>query len=305
VPDDVLTGMRVFAAVVDFGSFAKAAEQLDLSRGMTSRYVAAVEARLGVRLLNRTTRRLSLTEAGSDYYQRATEILSLVERAESAAGQTAARPRGTVRVSAPVAFGKRTLGPAIEAYLAQYPEVRLDLDLSDRTVDLVEEGVDLAIRITRRPDPGLIARPLARARMILCASSKYLKARGAPKAPDDLPRHNCLTYSYSGTRTNWRFSKAGKDVSVRVSGNCRCNNGELLARSAEAGLGIIYEPSFIVEDAIRSGKLVRLLPDWESETFVIYAAYANRDFLPPKVRTLIDFLAKWFEHRPSLEPVGK
>jgi DNA-binding transcriptional LysR family regulator len=295
MPQDVLTGMRVFTTVVDLASFAKASERLDLSRGMTSRYVAGVEARLGVRLLNRTTRRISMTEAGREYYQRASEILALVEQAEDAAGQSASQPRGVLRLSAPVAFGQQTLGPILDAFLSQYPEVELDLNLSDRMVDLVEEAIDLAIRITRRPDPQLIARPLASARMFLCASPRYLRRHGTPATPADLSRHNCLTYTYSGTRTTWRMARNGKEVAIPVSGTCRSNNGELLARAATSGLGIVFEPSFIVAEALRTRKLVRLLPGWESDPFTIYAVYANREFLPLKVRSLIDFLVASFQ----------
>jgi DNA-binding transcriptional LysR family regulator len=301
---DVLTGMRVFTTVVDLGSFSKAAEHLDLSRGMTSRYVAAVETRLGVRLLNRTTRHISLTEAGNEYHQHALEILSLVERAESAAGQSVAKPRGTLRISAPMSFGKRSLGPVIEAYLREYPEVKLDLNLSDRTVDLVEEGVDLAIRITRRPDAQLVARPLSKAGVILCASPAYLRNHGMPKSPGDLTRHNCLTYAYWGDNTTWRFTRNGKETAVRVSGNCRCNNGELLASAAAAGLGLVCEPSFIVDEALRARKLIRVLPGWDAEPLTVYAVYANRSFLPPKVRSLIDFLAAWFQKTPDWQSVG-
>ncbi len=292
---DILTGMRVFTTVVDLSSFAKAAEQLNLSRGMTSRYVASVEARLGVRLLHRTTRQISLTEAGADYYQRALEILAAVDRAESAAGHSSKEPRGTVRVSAPMTFGARTLGPVIEAYLERYPAVKLDLDLTDRLVDLVEEGIDLGIRVTRKMDPHLIARPLARAEMVVCASPKYLKTHGVPKAPDELARHNVLTYTYSRMGTTLRFSRSSKEVAVQVSGNCRTNNGELATRAAIAGLGIVCEPSFVVADALRSKRLIRLLPGWTADSFVIYAVYVNREFLPMRVRSLIDFLVSWFE----------
>ena len=302
---DILTGMRVFTTVVDLGSFAKAAEQLNLSRGMTSRHVSGVEARLGVRLLHRTTRYISLTEAGSDYYQRAVDILAAVDRAESAAGHSTVEPRGTVRVSAPMAFGTRTLGPVIEAYLKRYPQVKLDLDLTDRLVDLVEEGVDLAIRITRKIDPHLIARPLARAEMLVCASPRYLKLHGAPRTPEELVRHNVLTYTYSRMGTALRFSRGAKEVAIQVSGNCRTNNGELAARAATAGLGIVCEPGFVVADALRNKRLIRLLPGWTADSFLIYAVYVNREFLPAKVRSLIDFLAVWFKKNADWNDVTR
>lgn len=295
---DVLAGMRVFTTVVDCGSFAKAADQLNLSRGMASRYVAGVEERLGVRLLHRTTRRISLTEAGRDYYQRAAEVIRLVNHAESAAGQSTAKPRGTIRVAAPTAFGRQSMGPLIEEYLRKFPDVEVEVSLNDRFVDLVEEGIDLAIRVTRQPDPHLVARPLARAHMLVCASPKYLKTHGMPQSPEDLVRHNCLTRFDGGVRATWKLARDARSISVQVAGNCRGNNGELLMRAAIAGLGIVYEPTFIVGEALRSKKLVQLLPEWQSDTYSIYAVYANREYLPAKVRSFIDFLAHWFERNP-------
>jgi len=302
---DILTGMRVFTTVVDLGSFAKAAEQLNLSRGMTLRHVSGVEARLGVRLLHRTTRHIALTEAGSDYYQRAVDILAAVDRAESVAGHSTLEPRGTVRVSAPMAFGTRTLGPVIQTYLKRFPQVQLDLDLTDRLVDLVEEGVDLAIRITRKIDPHLIARPLARAEMVVCASPRYLKLHGVPRTPEELVRHDVLTDTYSRMGTALRFSRGAKEVVIQVSGNCRTNSGELAARGAIAGLGIVCEPSFVVADALRSKRLIRLLPGWTADSFLIYAVYVNREFLPEKVRSLIDFLGVWFKKNAAWNDVAR
>jgi DNA-binding transcriptional LysR family regulator len=295
---DVLTGMRVFTAVVEAGSFAAAADKLDLSRGMATRYVAQIEAHLGVRLLNRTTRRLSLTEAGSDYYQRATQVLALVDEAESFAAQKASVPRGTLRVNAPVVFGARHLGRAIGAYLRRYPEVKVDLALSDRVVDLVEEGCDLAVRIATRVDPGLVARPLTRARTVACAAPGYLKAHGVPRAPEDLARHNCLTYSYAMFQYDWRFRRRGRDIAVKVSGNLHGNHGETLCNAALDGLGVILQPTFLVHDAMRAKKLVRVLPEWETDEFTVYAVYPHRKYLPPKVRSFVDFLVERFGPEP-------
>ncbi len=295
---DVVTGMRVFTAVVDAGSFAAAADRLALSRGMATRYVAQIEAHLGVRLLNRTTRRLSLTEAGRDYYQRATQVLALVDEAESAAAQKASEPRGTLRINAPVVFGTRHLGRAIGAYLRRYPEVRVDLALNDRVVDLVDEGSDLAVRIATRIDPGLVARPLTRARTIACASPAYLKAHGMPKTPDDLLRHNCLTYSYAEFQYDWRFRRRGREVSVKVAGNLHGNHGELLCNAAIEGLGVILQPTFLVHEAIRARKLVRVLAEWETQEFTVYAVYPHRKYLPPKVRSFVDFLVDRFGPEP-------
>jgi DNA-binding transcriptional LysR family regulator len=289
---DILASMRVFTAVVDAGSFAGAADRLDLSRGMATRYVAQLEGHLGVRLLNRTTRRLSLTEAGGDYYQRATQVVALVEEAGSSVAQEAAVPRGTLRINVPVAFGARHLGPMITGYLQRTPGVEVDLTLNDRVVDLVEEGFDLAIRIAARIDPGLVARKLTRARMVACASPIYLKKYGMPKTPMDLQDHNCITYAYSAVQSGWQFRRKGEEKTVRVSGNLRGNNGDLQVAAALAGLGIVREPSFLVYEALRRKELVRVLPGWEQDELSIFAVYPHRKFLPPKVRSFIDFVAE-------------
>ena len=291
--------MRVFTAVVDTGSFARAAEKLELSRGMTSRYVAQVEAHLGVRLLNRTTRRLSLTEAGNDYYQRATQVLALVEEAEQAASHEAAEPRGTLRVNASVAFGARHMGTLISAYLRRYPEVRVDLTLNDRIVDLVEEGFDVAVRIARRIDPGLVARRIAPARMIACASPAYLRQSGAPKTPADLVRHNCLTYAYAGAQNEWRFTRGKREQTVKVGGTLHANNGDILSRAAADGLGVTVQPTFLIDGLFREKKLMRVLEGWEADSLTIFAVYPSRQFLPAKVRSFIDFMLEHFGDKPS------
>ena len=290
--------MRVFTTVVDAGSFASAADKLDLSRGMTSRYVAQVENHLGVRLLNRTTRRLSLTEAGNDFYQRATQVLALVEDAERAVTQETAEPRGTLRINTSVAFGARHLGDAISDYLQRYPQVKADLTLNDRVMDLIEEGFDVALRIARRIDPGLVARPITRARLVACASSGYLKKYGTPKSPADLTHHNCLSYAYSGHQHAWHFTRRGREQTVKVAGNLHGNNGEILCHAATSGLGVIVQPTFLVYELLRARKLVRILEGWEADALTIYAVYPSRQFLTPKVRSFIDFLVERFGPQP-------
>jgi DNA-binding transcriptional LysR family regulator len=296
---DTLAGMRVFTAVVDAGSFAKAAEKLDLSRGMTSRYVAQVEAHLGVRLLNRTTRRLSLTESGADYYQRATQVLALVEEAERAASREAVEPRGTLRVNTSVAFGARHMGAAISDYLRRYPQVKVDLTLNDRVVDLVEEGFDVAVRIARRIDPGLVARRIARARMVACASPAYLRQSGMPKSPADLREHNCLTYAYAGVQNEWHFTRGRREQTVQVAGNLHANNGDILSLAAAEGAGVTVQPTFLAHELLRAKRLVRILEGWEADELGIFAVYPSRRFLPPKVRSFIDFMAERFGDEPS------
>ncbi len=295
---DIVASMRVFAAVVDAGSFAGAADKLDLSRGMATRYVAQLEAHLGVRLLNRTTRKLSLTEAGTDYYQRATQVLAMVEEAETSVAQEASIPRGTLRVTSSQAFGVRHLGWAIAEYLQRYPGVQIDVTLNDRVVDLVEEGFDLAVRVGARIEPGLVARKLAPARMVACASPGYLKKHGAPKSPEELDKHNCLSYAYWSLQNEWQFRRKGVERKVRISGNLRGNNGDILSTAAIEGLGVILHPSFLVYEALREKKLVRILSDWKVDDLTVFAVYPNRKFLPPKVRSFIDFLTERFGPEP-------
>jgi DNA-binding transcriptional LysR family regulator len=295
---DIVASMRVFTAVVDAGSFTGAADKLDLSRGMATRYVAQLEAHLGARLLNRTTRRLSLTEAGNDYYERATQVLAMVEEAQGAVLQQASVPRGTLRLTSSVTFGVHHLGWAITDYLQKYPEVQVDVTLNDRIVDLVEEGFDLGIRVAAQIDPGLVARRLAPARMMLCASPGYLKKYGTPRSPDELANHNCLSYAYWSLGDEWHFRRAGEERKVRVSGNLRGNNGDILVRAAAEDLGVILHPTFLLYEALRKRKLVRILPDWETDELSVYAIYPSRKFLPPKVRSFIDFLAERFGPEP-------
>lgn len=295
---DVLMGMRVFTKVVELKSFAKAADYLNLSRGMTSRYVAQIEEHLHVRLINRTTRHLSLTESGSNYYQKAIQILSLVAETEQSAANDAAEPRGLLRVSCSVAFGGSLLGDAIGAYLQRYPQVQVEIVLCERMVDLVDEGFDLAIRVADNIAPGLVARPLTPIRFVACASPQYLQRRGHPAAPAELTGHDCLTFSDNDAQKEWRFSRNGELNSIKVHGSFHGNNGNILCNAAAGGLGIVYQPSFLVHEQIRNGRLVRLLPDWEADTFWAYAVYPHRKFLLPKVRSFVDFMVNYFGPNP-------
>lgn len=295
---DLLAGMRVFTAVVEAGSFAGAADKLDLSRGMATRYLAQLEGHLGARLLNRTTRRLSLTEAGGDYYQRASQVLAMVEEAGNSVTQAALVPRGTLRVTTSVGFGVPHLGLAIAEYLRCHPGVEVEVTLNERAVDLVEEGFDLSIRVARQVDPGLVARRLTGARTVACASPGYLKKHGIPRSPEQLAGHNCMTYLHTNWRNEWRFRRAGVERKVRISGNLRGNNGNILVNAAVDGLGVILEPDFLVSEALRRKRLVRILSDWETDELSVFAVYPNRKFLPPKVRSFIDFLAERVGSKP-------
>jgi len=291
---DLVECMRVFTAVVDAGSFAGAADKLDLSRGMATRYVAQLEEHLGVRLLNRTTRKISLTEAGNDYKERAAQVLAMIADAESSVAQRISVPRGILRVSSSNAFGARHLGLAITQYLQRYPGVQVDVTLNDRVVDLVEEGFDLAIRVATRIDPGLVARKLARVRLVVCASPGYLKKHGVPKVPEDLVHHHCLTYAYVSSPNKWRFRRNGVERRIAVSGGLRANSGDILRNAATEDLGVTLQPDFLIFEALRERKLVRILADWETDELGVFAVYPNRKFLPPKVRNFIDFLVERF-----------
>jgi DNA-binding transcriptional LysR family regulator len=298
---DSLAGIRVFLAVVDTGSFTAAAERLGLSRAMVSKHMAALEQRLGIRLLNRTTRRLSLTAAGAAYRDRAAQALSDLDEAESALGVLGAAPRGTLRVNSALVFGVRHVAPALGGYLQQYPDVQLQVDYSDRIVDLVEEGYDLGLRIGQLATSALVARRLAPVRMITCASPAYLGQRGTPRSPAELAAHDCLDYSYSATAGAWRFRDGGgspREITVRVRGPLLTNNGEALAAAALAGVGIVQLPSFIIGDHVAGGRLQPVLAQHEPEPLALHAVYPSRRHLSAKVRTFIDFLAGRFGPEP-------
>jgi DNA-binding transcriptional LysR family regulator len=297
---DRLAAMRVFAQVVESGSFARAAERLGLSTSATSRQVAELESHLDARLLNRTTRRVSLTESGRAYYERAVQVLADLQEAEQEAARATVVPRGTIRLTTSVNFGVRHVAPAIAAFLGRHAQVRFDISLSDRIVDLVEEGFDLAIRIGAGGSENLVARKLGETRLLPCASAAYLKAHGAPSAPEDLARHNCFTYEYVTPRNVWRFrDAAGNERPVRVAGNLHSNNGDLLAEAAAQGAGIVFEPAFIVGSDVRAGRLVPLLQDFVAAPMPIYAVYPSRKHLSAKVRLFVDFLVERYADAPD------
>jgi DNA-binding transcriptional LysR family regulator len=287
---DILTCMRAFATVVETASFTGAGERLDMSKAMVSKYVGVLEDHLGTRLLNRTTRRLSLTESGQVYYERCLQIIADVAEAEQAAGQLTAIPRGTLKIAMPVSFGTIKIGPLITEYIRQYPEVNLDIALADRKVDLIEEGYDLAIRIGSLPESGLIARKLAVDRTAICATPAYLKQHGTPQKPEDLRRHACLNYTYSSSGDEWYLKNDQEERVVPTSGPIKANNGDMLRLAALSGSGIIWQPRFIVEDDLQTGRLVEVLTNYSTVELGIYAIYPSRKHLSAKVRTFVDFL---------------
>ncbi|MEO8101607.1 MAG: LysR family transcriptional regulator [Betaproteobacteria bacterium] len=295
MPVDRFQAMNVFVKVVEQGSFARAAGRMDMSTSAVSRHVADLEAHLDTRLLNRTTRRISLTESGQAFYERSLQLLADLEEAEAVATSSTAKPRGTIRLTCSINFGVKHLAPAIGSYQSRFPEVLFDVSVSDRFVDLVEEGLDLAIRIGDIGNPLLIARKIGDMRLVSCASPEYLKRHGTPRRPEDLVRHNCLTYEYAPVRNQWPFrDKDGSDLKVRIAGSVHGNNGEILAAIAAEGVGIAFEPDFIVSPMIKSGRLVPILKGFQPPPYPIYAIYPSRRHLSAKVRSFVDFLVERF-----------
>jgi len=291
---DRIAGMQVFVRVAELGSFVRAADALGLSTTVVSRRVQQLETQLGARLLQRTTRRLSLTEAGREYLGRIQSILAALEAAEALTLESRAQATGTLRVSAPVSFGIHHLGPRLASFADAHPAVYPDLALSDRVIDLVDEGIDVAIRIGRRLQPTLVARPLTTTRLMVCASPAYLARHGTPRMPSDLREHRTLAYAYAATGDTWHFRSGSRDVQVRTRPVLRSNNGDLLLVAAEQGLGLVLHPGFLVADALRAGRLVRVLTDHESPALTVSAVYPAREFLPAKTRVFVDFLAAAF-----------
>jgi len=288
---DKLTSLRVFCRVLESNSFAQAARDLGLSAGMVSKHVARLEGELGTRLLNRTTRRVNATEAGRGYYRRAQQILRALDEAEeeiSALGET---PRGWLKVSMPLDFGLSYLAPLVADFLAAQPQMSLEAIYEDRTVDLVSEGFDLAVRVGSMPDSSLIGRKLAEDRDIVCASPDYLRLHGTPQHPGELREHAHLSYHYWPGNDSYTFHGPDGQISVYWRSRLRANNGSSLVAAAVRGLGIIALPTFIVGDALRRGELVQILPDYRMETISIYALYPHRTLVSAKLRAFVDFLA--------------
>lgn len=286
--------MKAFVAVAETGHFAAASERLGLSRAMASKQVMDLEAHLGLRLLNRTTRRVSLTEPGAAYLERCRDILAAVEEAEREITSQATEPVGLLRVTAPMSFGASHVAAQIAAYSKRYPRVSVDLVLNDRLADIVEEGFDLAIRIGRLSDSSLIARRIGETRLIVCASPDYLAARGRPLTPADLSDHECVLYSYASAGALWTFSGPNGAENVRVSGRVACNNGDAICRMAIDGLGVVVAPDFIVWPYLQSGALQEILADYASAAVGIYAIHTSHRHAPLKLRTFIDQLAAAF-----------
>jgi DNA-binding transcriptional LysR family regulator len=296
--NDPLEGMTVFAAVVDAGSFTAAARQLRASKAAVSTQVQKLEDRLGVRLLNRTTRSLSLTDEGRAFYEHSRRILDEAREAIDALDNADAVPRGVLRINAPMSFGTMHLGPAIADFMLAYPEIEVDLALNDRHIDVIEDGFDVAIRISRLPDSSLIARRLAPCRRVLLASPAYWDRKGRPAHPLDLKNHDALIYDYLLEPDTWTFKGPEGQISVIVSGRMRANNGEVLLDTAKRGLGVCLAPTFFCCGEVRNGELEIVLSEFEDDPISVYAVYPHRRHLSPRVRAFVDFLADRFGENP-------
>ena len=292
---DRIESLKAFAAVVQEGSFARAAERLDLSPQLVSKYVSQLEAHLNTRLFNRTTRQVKITEAGSACYQRALQILADMDALENQLGELQNSARGVLRISAPVSFALEHLARPLNEFQTRWPEVRIDIHLNDRKVDIVEEGFDIALRIGRLQNSSLVARRLAPIRLVTCASPAYLKTHGTPASRAELKNHRYLHYSYS---SDDNLLVPGAGLSGQLQSAFQANNGNILTQVAIEGGGIVVQPTFIAGPALKSGQLQRILQDTDPEPIALYAVYAHRQLLSGKVRAFLDFMADYYGETP-------
>lgn len=297
---DHFNDIAVFVRVVEAGSFTSAADKLGLSQSAVSKCVSRLEARLGTRLLNRSTRKLALTEAGAALHEHGLRALKEFDEAELEIARLQMEPRGLLRVNVPMSFGVMHLAPALPKLMRRYPALIVDVHMDDRLVDLLEEGFDCAIRIKALADSALVAKRLAPCRVVTCASPDYLNAHGTPQTPDDLKQHACLIYAYRDTPSEWQFrDESGKKHSVVVSGPFHHNNGLAARHIALSGVGIFVTPTFYVGEDLRAGRLIAILPQYTPlPELSIYAVYPERRHLSPKVRTFVDFCAEQFGPQP-------
>jgi DNA-binding transcriptional LysR family regulator len=293
-----LVGMAIFARVADAKSFSEAARRLGLSKSMVSKEVTKLEKSLGARLLNRTTRNLSLTEIGAAFYEHCARVVQEAEEAELLVGRLHREPRGLLKLTTPVAFGTLHIAPALPEFLAQYPDVSIDLTISDRFFDLAEEGFDLSIRIARELPPNVVARQLAPINRVVCATPKYFDKHGVPDTPTDLVNHNCLIYTHANPDSLWRFRAAGNGVVVPVRGNLTLNDDEALWQAVLGGLGISLLPTFIVGKDLQAGRLQAVLAQYVPSERNLHALYLPNRHLSAKVRVFIDFLLARFAAPP-------
>jgi DNA-binding transcriptional LysR family regulator len=297
---DRFASMTAFVKVVECGSFSAAARRLNLSPNRITKHVQSLEERLGVRLLNRTTRKVSLTEVGRVYYERCTRLLGELDETERLASALQTTPRGELRVNAAPSFGMLQLAPAIQDFTTLYPDVSVELNLTERMVDLVEEGLDVAVRVEALPDSSLIARHLAPCRVVICAAPSYLERHGVPQTPADLAAHNCLTLTMSPFYSEWHFIGAdGKEQKIHVTGNLRANSAIALAEAALKGQGLTFQPTYVVGEDLNAGRLVPVLSDYALAELAVRALYPHSRLLSAKVRAFVDFLVARFGQEPA------
>lgn len=295
---DRMTSMATFVKVVESGGFSAAARTLSMSPSMVTAHIQSLEERLGIRLLNRSTRRVSLTEVGHAYYERCLQILADADDADQIAQALQSTPRGTLRLNTSIAIPP-LLAPVIAEFVGLYPEVSVNLTMTDRMIDLVEEGFDLAVRNMSVPDSSLVVRRVATYRFVVCGAPGYLAARGIPRHPADLAHHNCLVYSHSAWGNDWRFAGPDGEQSVAVEGNLQANSDNALRLAAVHGQGLALAPSFLLIDEIKSGRLVPVLIEFLQTEHAINAIYPHRHHLSAKVRSFIDLLVKHFHEDPG------
>ena len=292
---DRLDAMRLFVRVAELGSFAAVAQQLDLARSVVTRQIAGLESHLGVKLMARSTRRLSLTSAGTAYLEKCRVILNLVEAAETDVAEERLAPRGNIRMSLPLSFGLKRLAPLLLDFSQRYPEVGLDMDYTDRRVKLIEEGLDLSLRITRKLDGGDVARRIGSSRLQVVASPDYLARHGRPQHPSELIHHECLGYTSGGQTQGWQFIVDGQPVTFPVRSRIQANNGDVLTEAAAQGLGITFQPDFILDSYLAGGRVETVLAGFPVAELGIYALLPSNRHVPHRVRVLRDFLAERLE----------
>ena len=302
---DKLEAMSAFAKVVAAGSYAEAARRLGLTRSAISKAVMELEQILGARLLDRTTRRVTPTEAGLAYYERCVSILAEVEETEIQVSRLHDEPKGVLKINAPMSFGTLYLGAAVADFMVRYPDLKIELMLNDRYVDPLEEGVDVTVRIGELPDSSLIARRLAPARRVLAASPEYLAREGLPKSPEDLAAHRCLTYGQMAAVHRWTLQRGAETFKVPIASSLCSNNGDVLRQAALAGNGITNLPTFIIGPDIKSKRLKLVLPQMPPTELGIYALYAPNRYLAAKTRVFIDFLVARFGEAPTWDAFGR
>ena len=289
-----ISAIPIFVAVIEHKGFSAAAEHLGLTKSAVSKRISQLEDQLGAKLLHRTTRRLSLTEAGEQFYGHALKALSAAQDAVDCVAQLQGEPQGKLRIHAPMSFGHLHISPLIPEFLTRYPKITVDLVLDDKAVDLVAEGIDVAIHAGKLPDSDLIARKLAPGNSVVCASPEYLSQYGHPPHPTALKQHNCILFSYSNNASLWRFTNDSETCEVEVSGNYQANNSEVLRQALLKHFGIARLPTFIAGEDIKAGRLVNVFPSYKMPHKDIYALYIARQYLPEKVRAFLDFAIEYF-----------